>query len=258
MNFYEKIILKDVRDFQNLTAEEKERTVIIFSHKIMALWVADLFMNTMIPIVISILLGIINMIMCIVFNKVIVSIIFFLTLPIMISILVIYIIVIYKLKHKKQTDKEIKEWLIQKIQNLWLLNYKVISFKDWKFIKKRHETLYERVRSEYCNQKCYFTSYALVNVLENPEFKILWIGAEYLDHRCGHSVITRKNKIYDSNLRRTYDREKYLKAFNAEVFKEYSIDEYLNKANLQKSDFDFLDWEEFGKWCEARGVIRSE
>lgn len=257
MKFCEKIILKEVQDFQNLTDEEKETDLILFKHKYIAIWLSGLFVNSMIPWVISLIVCIIDLVICFTCNVVIVSIVFFITLPIVAFTTTVAIFIMYKLKFKKKTDKEIRDWLFEKFQNLWLLNQKVISFKDWKIIKKRNQVLYDKARSEDCNNKCYFTSYAIANTLENPDIKVLWISIEASNHRCGHSVIVRNDKIYDSNLRRTYNREEYLKAYRAEIFKEYSIEEYMNKSNLKKEQFDFLDWEEFGKWCEEKNIVRS-
>lgn len=258
MSLFERIILKDVQDFQNLTAEEKERDLTLFKHKYVALWITCLFMNSMIPSAISLVLCIINLAICIVCNGAIVSIVFFTTIPIVAFITAIDMIIMYKSKFKKKTGEEIGDWFIEKIQNLWLLNQKVISFKDWKIIKKRNKVLYDKARSEDCNHKCYFTSYGIANTLENPDIKVLWICIETLNHKCGHSVIVRNDQIYDSNLRRTYNREEYLKAFKAEVFKEYSIEEYMSKANMQQTYFTFLDWEEFGEWCKVRNAVRND
>lgn len=258
MSLFEKIILKDVQDFQNLTAEEKERNLTLFKHQYVASWITCLFMYSIIPTAISLVLCVINLAICIACDGVIVSIVFFTTLPIIAFLTAKDMIVMYKYKFKKQTGEEIVDWFIEKIQNLWLLNRKVISFKDWKIIKKRNKVLYDKARSEDCNHQCYFTSYALANTLENPDIKVLWICIETLNEKCGHSVIVRNDKIYDSNLRRTYNREEYLKAFKAEVFKEYSIEEYMSKANTQQTYFTFLDWEEFGEWCKVRNAVRND
>lgn len=256
MSLFERIILKDVQYFQNLTAVEKERTLTLFKHKYIALWLTSLLMNSAIPYLIGLVICIVNLVVNIFADGAVVLILFYITMPIAIALLIIDII-FYKIKRKKQTAEEVRDWLIEKFQNLWLLNGKVISFKDWKIIKKRDKVLYEKVRSEDCNPKCYFTSYAIANTLQNPDIKVLWICIETLNYKCGHSVIVRGDKIYDTNFRRTYNREEYLKAFKAEVFKEYSIEEYLNKANLQQTYFTFLDWEEFGEWCKVRDAERD-
>jgi hypothetical protein len=142
-------------------------------------------------------------------------------------------------------------------QNLWLLNCQVISFKDWKTIKKRWKELYYFARSEACNHQCYTTTYEIANTLKNPEIKILWIAIQSIEEKCGHAVILRKGKIYDSNLRRTFNYDEYFKAFNVEIFKEYLLEDYLVKGKLSReSSFEDLDWKSFGDWCEERNVAR--
>lgn len=256
MNFYERFILKDAQDFQNLTAEEKERNLTLFKHQYLASWLTCLFMNSPIPNFICCAMCIINIML----DGAAFFILFFINIPIGIFILGMDTIIFYNRKKKKQNSQEIANLLIEKFQNLWLLNNKVISFKDWKTIKKTNKEFYYNARSEACNNRCYFTSYALANTLLAEDIKILWICIEPIPHkRCGHSVIARGNNIYDSNLRRTYNREEYLRAFKAEVFKEYSIEEYFSKANLQQTYYEFvnLKWEEFGKWCETKNAVRS-
>lgn len=258
MSFYERFILKGIRDFQNLTAEEKQKYLTLFKHKYLSVWLTCKFMKSIIPNTVGFVLLLINLALNIVVKGTISNIVFFTTMPIIIFIIIIEWVIIYKYKRKKQTVDEIGGWLVEKFQNLWLLNWHVISFKDWFIIKKKDRVLYEKARSEDCNHKCYFTSYALANTLENPDIRILWICIGPLDNKFGHAVIVRNDKVYDSNLRRTYGREEYLRAFNAEVFKEYSINEYLNKENLHQSHFTFLDWEEFGEWCKERNAVRDD
>ena len=257
MNLFEKIILKDVSDFQNLTAEEKRKHLPIFKHNCLALWLSNFLLNSPISFSIALIICIIDLIVIFLVDTQFIIILFFVTMPFPAALLILNIISLYKKNIKKQTNKEINDWLTQKIENLWLLNNKVISFNDWKFIKKKNKTLYKKVRSKECNHTCYFTSYTIANTLKNPDIKILWICVETFNHKCGHSVLVKNNKIYDSNLRRTYNREKYLKSLNAEVFKEYSMDEYLNDFNIQQTYFSFLDWEEFDTWCKQRNAIRN-
>lgn len=261
MNFVKRIILKELADYESLTEEQRARAYVIFKHRCIAWGFARLFVETIIPSVINFVLFIFNLVIIMFFKSALVNIVLNINLLIMLFITAIDMIIIYKFKIKKQTKQtkqEIFDVFVEKIRNLWLLNESVISFKDWKLIKERDENLYYHARSEACNHQCYFTSYSLANTLKNPSIKILWISTYIkLDMKCGHSVLVKDDKIYDSNLRRTYDREAYLKAFNAEVFKEYSIDEYINDDFRKQKYFDFLDWDEFGNWCKERGVIRD-
>lgn len=257
MTLFERIISKELQDFQNLTTEDQERILKLFKHKCIALWLTRMFMYSIIPRLIALAICIISIVLNI-FAKVAVALIsFYITMFIALVMVNIEIVVFYKIKRKKQTTKEVSDWFIEKIQNLWLLNKGVISFKDWKIIKKRNKLLYDKARSEDCNHECYFTTYAIANTLQNPEIKILWVSIDSTDHRCGHSVLVRNDKIYDSNLRRTYNREEYLKAFKTEVFKEYSIEEYMGRAKIQEKHFICLDWGTFGEWCREHNVVRN-
>ena len=64
MSLFEKIILKDIQSFQNLTAEEKEMDLILFKHKYIAIWLSCLFMNSMVPWVITLIICIIDLVIC--------------------------------------------------------------------------------------------------------------------------------------------------------------------------------------------------
>lgn len=257
MSFCERFILKDVQGFQNLTADEKQKDLTLFKHKYLAVWLTCFFMHSMIPNLLGFVICVVNLVVNFFVDGAGVLILFCITMPIAIALLSIDTIIFYKYKRKKQTTEEVGDWFIEKFQNLWLLNWKVISFKDWKIIKKRYNKLYIKARSEVCNHKCYDTTYAIANTLQNPDIKILWICIESRGHKCGHAVISRNDEIYDSNLRRTFNREEYLKAFNAEIFKEYSLEEYSDKENLPQSCFVYLDWEQFGEWCVEHNAVRS-
>ena len=96
------------------------------------------------------------------------------------------------------------------------------------------------------------TSFQLAKTLHNPNIKILWIGLTDYSEKYGHAVLEKNGRIYDTNHRRTYKKKKYLKAQEAELFKEFPIAEYETA-----SDFTMLGWIEFGNWCRKRGVTRN-
>lgn len=230
----------------------------MYKHKHLAWGFAYLFLDSMIPDLIVFVIGVVNLIIDICVGGVHSYILFFTTMPLATAILGIKVIVTYRYKRKKETQEEVWEYLTEKFQNLWLFNWQVISFKDWKNIKKRCKKLYYDARSEICNHECYATTYAIANTLKNPEIKILWIAVQSAEEKCGHAVILRNGKIYDSNLRRTFNYDEYFKAFNVEIFKEYSLEDYLTQENLSReSCFKLLEWKAFGKWCIEHNVVRS-
>ena len=258
MGFCERFILKDVQDFQKFTTEQKKQYLTLHKHEHLARWFAYLFLGSKISLLIAFAISIVNLIITICVGGVLSYILFYTTMPLAIAIIGIEVSIIYRYMRKKETPEKLGEYLAEKFQNLWLFNWQVISFKDWKNIKKRCKKLYYDARSEVCNHECYTTTYAIANTLNNPEIKILWIAVQAADERYGHAVILRNGKIYDSNLRRTFNYDKYFNAFNAEIFKEYSIEDYLTKENLSHdSCFSHLEWKAFGKWCRENNVIRS-
>lgn len=253
MGLFERIFLKDVSDFQELTTEQKKQYLTLHYHQHLAIGLASSFL-TIIPNTITLVICVVNLIILICIGGVLSHILFYTTMPLAITILGIEL----RYFRKMENYQEARKYLAEKVQNLWLLNWQVISFKDWKNIKKRCKTLYYGARSEACNHECYTTTYALANTLKNPEIKILWISVQCEEKRYGHAVILKNGKIYDSNLRRTFNYDKYFKAFNVEIFKEYSIAEYLGKDILPYESSLFASkWEEFGEWCKNNNVVRN-
>lgn len=153
MSLFEKIFLKDVQSFQKFTAEEKKRVLKLFKHKYVAVWLAYILMHSVIPSVIFLALCVINLIICDAYEGILIDLLFIITIITITVVTSILIIIKYRSIIKGQTEKEIERWITDKIRNLWLLNGKVISFKDWKIIKKRCRDLYEKARSEECNHK---------------------------------------------------------------------------------------------------------
>ena len=84
---------------------------------------------------------------------------------------------------------------------------------------------------------------------------------EYMDVETGESIVgaikTEEEllKLQEAQERKD-KRDKYLRAFDAEIFKEYSLEEYI--IQNRKSPSDFLDWGEFENWCKTRGAIRND
>lgn len=258
MSLYERFVLGNARIFQNVTTEEKQKHLTLVGHKYLSVWLAYNFIGTIYPFVISFILLGIDIVLCYKVRNLFSCIFIFINLLLIMFLCTIETIIIFKYKYKKNTMDDVIDWIVEKIQNLWLLNWRVISFSDWINIKRNNRELYEMSRSEECDHKCYYISYLLANTLKNPDIKIVWMCIKSLGECYGHAVLQKNNRIYDSNLRRTFKREKYMEAFEAKVFKEYSINEYLNsKVNFDSNRFTFLDWEEFGKWCEKQNVVRS-
>ena len=142
---------------------------------------------------------------------------------------------------------------IDKVQTLLFADYKV--FNIWKRIqvKKFDKEFYHHIQTEECDKQCYRCTFKLAHLLNDSKVKILWIAGTPFDDedRYGHAVLVKNGYILDTNTRRSYKRKKYLKAMQAEIFYEYSLEEYFHVD----TPWD-LKWDEFGTWCEERNVQR--
>lgn len=149
--------------------------------------------------------------------------------------------------------------VVDKIRNLCLINSKVISRKDWKAIKKHDKKSYKVLLSYLSHNKCYVSSFYIANVLKNKDVKIIWLTITFNGKTFGHSVLAKNNYIYDSNFRKTYLQEDYLKHCHSKVFREFSLEEYLTD-DIQKNSNPFThfsnEWQEFKTFCESNDAIR--
>jgi len=132
------------------------------------------------------------------------------------------------------------------LRNFWIINPKVISWNDWRKIKKFSPTGYTALRNVKSCAECYASTEFISNVLKDKELKTIYLLISESQRIYGHAVLTKNGYIYDTNARRTYNREKYLKHCNAKIFKEFSFDE----------DDDTI-WKEFKEFCNANGGIRD-
>ena len=71
--------------------------------------------------------------------------------------------------------------ITSKFQNLWLLDGRVISYKEWQTIKKDNEWTYRVLRSDECNHKCYDITYVLANILRNPDIAQICFIRKYIE-----------------------------------------------------------------------------
>ena len=148
---------------------------------------------------------------------------------------------------------KIPKWFVEKLLNLFLLDTRVISFKDWKKIKKFNKKFYHDLRSNESYCYCYDYTFDLVSILKNPKVRLIWLCAvDVQGKKYGHAVIEKNGFIYDTNLRRTFSKDKYLKISLAEIYREYSLEEYQNLKAVHQ-----LDWDDFGKWCMDRNAERN-
>jgi len=228
MFIYDRIILKNDSSYQKLSTQDKKDLLFIFRHCYFAYW----FVQKL-----SIILHILIMLLCILsllcFNKT------FMLITLIIGVCLLPFLIFFKPISKSG------ELITQKIRNIHLINSKVISLKDWKFIKKNFPDDYLFLCTEECNHECYDSTLAITNILKDKELTILWLSVKFLDKRVGHAIIKRGDYIYDSNLRKTYLAKDYLEAFHAITYKELSFEDYsaeFGTEHIHKLFKEFTDW----------------
>jgi len=123
---------------------------------------------------------------------------------------------------------------------------RVVSKDDWKRIKKNDKNTYKFLLNKKNIGHCYAVSWVLAIWLKDA--KLMYCSVAMKEGKEAHAVIVKNNCIYDTNLRRHYDFNEYIKFNNAEVYKIFDKKEY-----FKMSFFDDI-YEEFVKWCSERNV----
>lgn len=247
MFLYEKVILKNDKDFQKLSKKDKKNYLKILKHKHLALWLTSKFINSPYPLLFSLGLCFFNLILCIAHKNAIPLLFFMITFPIILFIVILETLISFKLR--KQNSDVVTNWLFDFFMSFWLLNPKVLSKKDWNYIKKEDKEFYKYLRSDECNHRCYETTYDLANFLKDNSLKILWVSVSTPLEKVGHATLLKGNFIYDTNTRKTYSKDVYFQAFNVEVYNVFSFEDYSNQ------NFFSIHFDNFVAWCKNRGVI---
>ena len=118
---------------------------------------------------------------------------------------IVIIISIIKAKNEKCINY-LKERIEKTIQNLWLLNFKVINVEDWKKIKCDSIKNYLWLTSSRSKSSSFYLTLYIVETLKKEDLKILWIKS----YGYFNAVIKKDGYIYDPELKRTYKKERYL------------------------------------------------
>ncbi|MBE5812954.1 MAG: hypothetical protein E7314_04800 [Clostridiales bacterium] len=257
MKFFEKVVFKDGQEFKKLSTEDQKRYVTLFGHYHFSGWLASLVVSPwtsriVMGLAIILLLGN-TLISFFVEAKEICLTVLYITVPVIIFLMFFIFYICRILKLEKKAFYEWLEKTSEKIQNVLFSDFRVVSIRKWRYLKKTNKQFYMYLHSEECRGHCYECSFKLAKILNDPEIKIIWISAIDVDtSKYGHAVIERKGRILDTNTRKSYNKDQYLKAQKAEIFKEYVLEEY------QKVERPWdLQWSEFGEWCKVRDVQRS-
>lgn len=124
---------------------------------------------------------------------------------------------------------------------------KVVTRKDWVYIKKNNLEFYRKILSSDSIGYCYYYSRELALLLKDA--KIMYCSIEVEDgEKTGHAVILKNDCVYSTNTREHYCLNVYKKMRGFEIFKIFSEEEY------RKEDFFDNIREDFVKWCAERNV----
>lgn len=262
---------KMIEQLQNEAGIKKDSLKVdkyINKHHYKVLFFVGLLMDpslSLIPIMIAIVISILFFVIGYMFKILLFNII---------ALVVVWVVIlfqIFSLKIMKDLQKgkdfnQVQINIINKIQGIYFINPLVINYADWWKLKKVSKANYETIRSVKSLKKCYETTFYIANILRKNNVKIIWLLNYASGEKFGHAVLAKGNWIYDSNRRKTYPKAKYLKVYRSEVYKEFTINEYLfnNLDEIIEEGIDsgivytvlLSDWINFKNFCTTRGGVR--
>ncbi len=255
MKLLEITVFKNLKDFQKLSTEEKKRYITLFGHHHFSQWLVGLIVHLKLIHwinIVNFILCVMNIVM-IFLEKEIYIYFFLISFPFIAFFTYITHIATKVLKMDIETFKKWCDTSIDTVQTLLFADYKVFNIWKRMRVKKIDKEFYKHLQTEECNKQCYRCTFKLAYLLNDSKVKILWLAGTPFDdeERYGHAVLIKNGYVLDTNTRKSYKKETYLKAMQAEIFYEYSLEEYL----LVDNPWD-LKWNEFGSWCEERNIQR--
>ena len=253
MNFYKKVILKHVPEFQKLTEEQQRISVMMHKHKYIAMWISALFATTSYPGILTLVLSAATLVILNFVNATVGNILFWTTFPYNLFVCAMYFYWFRRVIIKKDTNQEYYNRLFDFFTKPWLYNYKVVTKKDWKKLKVANKTRYKAYRTEESNHHCYSVTYELARIIASKDVKIVWIFMESWCSKCGHAILIKGDYVYDSNMRRTYKKNEYFRYFKVQVFNEFDYTEWSTYDALKQSEA----WQAFAIWCRQLGGKRD-
>lgn len=262
--------LKQLRD-KNASKEEIKDDWYIFKHSYRMNYISTVLCLPKLSTLFSLYLCGIGLTLCIISLITKLYIFTVLVIPIIFLIVMTEVVLIKRNRWIRKGEKleKFKKKLLVNFLNIYLINPLVISYKDWRKLKKVSLKNYDRIRSVKSISKCYETTFYIANILKNKNIKIMWLFCNQHNLKFGHAVLVKGNYILDINRRRSYNKKKYLKHYHAKVYKEFALDEYLVK-NPKGIDLLIKEglhargvyvvlrkyWDEFKDFCEENGGIR--
>lgn len=122
----------------------------------------------------------------------------------------------------------------------------VIRKKDWKHIKKCSRKIYRELLSKKCLGYCYIYSWFVAINLEDT--KLMYCSIESSNGVTAHSVVLKNNSIYDTNQRRHYNYETYMKVFGVKIYKIFEEHEFNRETFFEDT------YKDFENWCKQNNV----
>lgn len=264
---YKKIIAQ-LQLAKGVTKESLKVDRYMFLHTYRIMYIASLLTNPTLSLALGLLSAVAGICFCIMGYK-FHNLLFYVFAIFLICVLLVISLSLRKINKMLDEGKSLEDIqtdLIDKMLNIYLFNPLVISYKDWKRLKEVSKTNYQAIRSMKSIAECYESTFYIANILKKKQLKIMWLLNYYSGQKYGHAVLVKGNGIYDSNRRKTYSKSKYLKINQSEVYKEFSIEEYLyeNQDKLIEEGIVSgavyqklrLDWENFKSFCNEKGGVR--
>lgn len=124
---------------------------------------------------------------------------------------------------------------------------RVLTKKDWAYIKKKNPEFYSELWSKKSYGHCYYYSWAVALFLKDAE--LMYCSIKIKDGSdTAHAVIVKNNCVYCTNLQRHFDLDEYKEIGNVNVYKMFSEKEYRTGTFFDDIRDDFV------KWCTERNV----
>lgn len=123
----------------------------------------------------------------------------------------------------------------------YLLRYgKVVTWIDWRKVKKYSKKLYRDLRSQESYRKCYLYSRKLAMCLDDAQ--LVYCNIQVRGRPGGHVVILKDNCIYCTNSKAHFNYEEYFKGNGGEIYKIFSKEEYSEESFFADIRQGFKEW----------------
>ena len=117
---------------------------------------------------------------------------------------------------------------------------KVLTKSDWKRIRRDDNEWYKFVLSKKSCGFCYYCSWRTALYIKDA--KVMYCSIDSRKGPTGHAVIVKNNRVYDTNKRRHFEYDEYIKLFNVHVYKMFSYGEYAKQSFFDDIRQGFVEW----------------